>query len=71
MRAANPALSAKSFTGVGRTMDTAHAMSIKGTLNKTALFAALTLIAASYTRRKSLNCLGSLRRGLMDNRKRH
>jgi hypothetical protein len=49
MRTANPALSAKSFTGVGRAVDTARAMTINGTVNKTALLAVLTLIPATYT----------------------
>jgi uncharacterized YccA/Bax inhibitor family protein len=49
MRTANPALSAKSFTAVGRPVDTARAMTINGTVTKTALLAVLTLIPATYT----------------------
>ena len=49
MRTANPALSAKTFTGVGRAVDTARAMTINGTVNKAALLAVLTLIPATYT----------------------
>ena len=49
MRTGNPALSAKTFTGVGRAVDTARAMTIQGTVNKTALLAVLTLIPATYT----------------------
>ena len=49
MRTANPALSAKSFSGVGRAVDTARAMTINETVNKTALLAVLALIPATYT----------------------
>ena len=49
MRTANPALNAKTFTELARVADTARAMTINGTINKTALLAALTLIPATYT----------------------
>ena len=49
MRTANPALNLKTFTGFGQVTDTARAMSIQGTVNKTALLTLLVLIALSWT----------------------
>jgi len=49
MRTANPALNAKTFTGLGRVADTARAMTIQGTATKAALLAVLALIPATYT----------------------
>jgi uncharacterized YccA/Bax inhibitor family protein len=49
MRTANPALNSKAFTGLGRATDAAEAMSIQGTVNKTALLALLALVPATWT----------------------
>ena len=49
MRTGNPALNSKTFTGFGQITDTAQAMTIQGTVNKTALLALLVLITASWT----------------------
>src|SRR4030095_12491367 len=48
-RTANPALSAKSFGGfVGVRPDTAEAMTIQGTVNKTAILLAVLMVAALW-----------------------
>lgn len=49
MRTANPALNSKTFAGLERIPDTAEAMTIQGTVNKTALLTPLVLIAATWT----------------------
>lgn len=49
MRTANPALNAKTFKGFERAMDPSQAMSIEGTVNKTAFLLFLALITASWT----------------------
>jgi len=49
MRTANPALNSKTFAGFGRISDTAQAMTIQGTVNKTALLTLLVLIASTWT----------------------
>jgi uncharacterized YccA/Bax inhibitor family protein len=49
MRTANPALNSKTFTGFGPVADAAHAMTIQGTVNKTALLFFLVLISSSWT----------------------
>jgi len=48
MRTANPALNSKTFTGFGPLTDTAHVMSLQGTVNKTALLAILVLIPSTW-----------------------
>lgn len=48
MRTANPALNSKTFTGFARAAD-ARAMTIQGTVNKTALLLLLVLVASSWT----------------------
>jgi uncharacterized YccA/Bax inhibitor family protein len=48
MRTANPALSAKTFTDVPRTVDPARVMTIQGTVNKTLLMLVLVLIPALW-----------------------
>ncbi len=48
MRTANPTLNEKVFTGFGRTRSE-HAMSIQGTVNKTAILLALALLTAGWT----------------------
>ena len=48
MRTANPALNAKIFTGLARATD-ANAMTIQGTVNKTALLLLLVLFSSSWT----------------------
>ena len=48
MRTANPALNSKVFAGFGRLADSAHAMSIQGTVNKTAFMAILVLISSAW-----------------------
>ena len=48
MRTANPALNAKTFTGLARATD-ANAMTIQGTVNKTALLLLLVLFTSSWT----------------------
>ena len=48
MRTANPALNSKTFTGLPRTTD-ARAMTIQGTVNKTALLLLLVLFTSSWT----------------------
>jgi uncharacterized YccA/Bax inhibitor family protein len=49
MRTANPALSSKTFEGLGRTRAAMDVMTIQGTVNKTGLLLCLTLLAASWT----------------------
>ena len=49
MRTANPALNSKTFAGLGRISDTAQAMTIQGTVNKTALLTLLVLITSTWT----------------------
>jgi uncharacterized YccA/Bax inhibitor family protein len=49
MRTANPALNSKTFTGFGPVADGAHAMTIQGTVNKTALLFFLVLLSSSWT----------------------
>jgi len=49
MRTANPALNSKTFTEFGRITDTSQAMSIQGTVNKTALLALFVLITSTLT----------------------
>jgi len=49
MRTANPALNSKTFAGFERISDTAQAMTIQGTVNKTALLTLLVLIASTWT----------------------
>ena len=49
MRTANPALNAKAFAGFERISDTAQAMTIQGTVNKTALLTLLVLITSTWT----------------------
>ncbi len=48
MRTANPTLNEKVFTGFGRTRSE-QAMSIQGTVNKTAILLALALLTAGWT----------------------
>ena len=48
MRTANPALNSKTFTGLPRVAD-AKTMTIKGTVNKTALLLLLVLFSSSWT----------------------
>jgi uncharacterized YccA/Bax inhibitor family protein len=48
MRTANPALNSKTFTGLPRAAD-ARAMTIQGTVNKTALLLLLVLFSSSWT----------------------
>jgi len=49
MRTANPALNAKTFTGLARPVDSTQVMTIQGTVNKTALMMVILLAAASFT----------------------
>lgn len=49
MRTANPALNSKTFTGFGPVVDAPRAMTIQGTVNKTALLLLLVLISSSWT----------------------
>ena len=49
MRTANPALNAKTFTGLARPADTTQVMTIQGTVNKTALMMVILLAAATFT----------------------
>ena len=51
MRTANPALNDSTFPTVG---GASQAMTLQGTVNKTALFLALVLVAAVYTWQKAL-----------------
>lgn len=48
MRTANPALNSKTFTGLPRVVDD-RAMTIQGTVNKTALLLLLVLFSSSWT----------------------
>jgi len=48
MRTANPALNANRFSGI-RSAATGHAMTIQGTVNKTALLLIMLLLASSWT----------------------
>ena len=48
IRTANPALNSKTFTGFARLAD-ARAMTIQGTVNKTALLLLLVLLSSSWT----------------------
>jgi uncharacterized YccA/Bax inhibitor family protein len=48
MRTANPALNPKTFTDVPRIADSAQAMTIQGTVNKTLLMLLLVLIPAVW-----------------------
>jgi uncharacterized YccA/Bax inhibitor family protein len=48
MRTANPALNSKTFKEFGSLTDTAHAMSLQGTVNKTAFLALLLLISSTW-----------------------
>ncbi|MGH9319968.1 MAG: Bax inhibitor-1/YccA family membrane protein, partial [Vicinamibacteria bacterium] len=49
MRTANPTLNEKVFTGLGMVRDRAGAMTIQGTVNKTAILLALALLTAGWT----------------------
>jgi len=49
MRTSNPALNSKTFTGLKPIADTSRAMTIKGTVNKSAILLLLLLVAAAWT----------------------
>ena len=49
MRTANPALNAETFKNLAYGADRENAMTIQGTVNKTGILLALTLIAAAWT----------------------
>jgi uncharacterized YccA/Bax inhibitor family protein len=49
MRTANPALNAKTFRNMPAAVDTDHAMTIQGTVNKTVIMLVLLVISASWT----------------------
>jgi len=49
MRTSNPALNSKTFTGLRPIADTGRVMTIKGTVNKSAILLLLLLVAASWT----------------------
>ncbi len=49
MRTANPALNEKVFKESGRARDASEVMSIQGTVNRTAILLALTIMAAGFT----------------------
>ena len=49
MRTANPALNSKTFTGIGYMPGTENAMTIQGTVNKTAVLLFLCFITAMWT----------------------
>jgi uncharacterized YccA/Bax inhibitor family protein len=49
MRTGNPTLRAETFTGAGRAVDSAQAMTIQGTVNKTGILLILVLVTAGYT----------------------